>query len=329
MRQREVARVARLLVAVALVLPVLDAVRTALIAGAFLGEFLSAGAWRPLSFLTSEPVRAPIAISGASVDGYHRPNAARGPLVLVHGLAPDGKDDARLVEAATLLARTGFAVAVPTIPGLTRLRLRPEDRDPVVATIAARAAPTVIVGVSVGAGVAMLAAAEPAVRDRVRFVLSLGGYASAVNLVRYYVTGAYGDGLRRTHDPALVRMFVDANADVVDASARRVLDASNAAEAARRLAELSPGLARLLDALSPVRVLEAISADLVLVHGRDDVAVPYTESIALAARRPERTRLVLVGAVAHVEAAPVTAVASHARDLLALWSVVYALVSLA
>ena len=46
-------------------------------------------------------------------------------------------------EAAALLARAGFDVAVPTIPGLTRGRLRPDDVEPVVATLAARTAPTV------------------------------------------------------------------------------------------------------------------------------------------------------------------------------------------
>ncbi|MBI1734965.1 MAG: hypothetical protein HYR51_07305 [Candidatus Rokubacteria bacterium] len=333
MRQREVARVGRLLLALALVLPLLDAGRTLLVAGAFLGEFLTAGAWRPLSFLTDEPERSPMAVPGASVDRYVRPGATTHlPLVLVHGLAPEGKDDRRLAAAAALLARAGFDVAVPTVPGLTRLRLRPEDREPVIATIAARDQPTVVVGVSVGAGVAMLASADASVRERVRLVLSLGGYASAVELVRYYLTGEYGpDGARqrRVHDPALVRTFVEANADLIDASAQRVLAARDSTEVARRLADLSPALARMLDALSPVRVLDELRAELVLVHGREDIAVPYTESVALSQRRPHRSRLVLVGVVEHVEAARVTAAAWRVRDLLALWSVVYALVALA
>lgn len=304
-----------------------------LVAGAFLGEFLSAGGWRPLSLLTYPPDRTSLRVPGASVDRYLRPGGTnRRPLVLVHGLAPDGKDDPRLAEAAALLSRAGFDVAVPTIPGLTRLRLRPEDRDPVIATIAARNAPTVVIGVSVGAGVAMLAAADARVRDHVRLVLSLGGYGSAVELVRYYLTGEYGpEGARqrRVHDPALVRMFVDANGDLIDASAQRVLTARDSTDVARGLSSLSPELARMFDALSPVRVLNDLRGELVLVHGREDIAVPYTESVALRARRPERTRLVLVGVVEHVEAAPVTAAAWQVRDLLALWSVVYALVALA
>ena len=131
-------------------------------------------------------------------------------------ILPAGKDDPRVREAAALLSRAGFDVAVPTIPGLTRGRLGSEDVEPVVAALAARAEPSVVVAVSVGAGPALLAAADPRVRDRVRAVLSLGGYASASEVVRFWLTGAYGyDGLggRVAHDPELVRMFVRANGD--------------------------------------------------------------------------------------------------------------------
>ena len=58
--------------------------------------------------------------------------------MLVHGYSPEGKDDPRVRQAAALLARAGFDVAVPTIPGLTRGRLRPDDVEPVVATLTAR-----------------------------------------------------------------------------------------------------------------------------------------------------------------------------------------------
>lgn len=323
MRQPQVAPLPTLLLALVLVLPVLDAGRLSVLAAAFLAEFLGAGA--PLSRLTAAPRAAPLDVPGVTADRYG--SGGRTPLVLVHGLAPEGKDDPRLVAAARLLARLGFDVAVPTVPGLTRLRLRPADRDTVVATLGAQGAPSVMVGVSVGAGVALLAAADARVRDRVPLVVSLGGYASASSLARYYLTGEYaGPGIhgRRVHDPALVRLFLNANPDLLDPSAERVLRAASADEVARGLARLSPSLRTLLAALSPVEVLRDVSADLVLVHGRDDVAVPFTESLALARARPTRSRLVLVGVVQHVEPSGVPA-PGEARDLLALWSVVYAL----
>ena len=299
-----------------------------LVTGAFLVEFLTQAQVAPLSMLTSAPSREPFPVPGFAVDRY-RPAGLRGgrPLVLVHGFTPEGKDDPRLREAAGLLARAGFEVAVPTIPGLMRGRLRPEDVEPVVATLAAQREPTVVLAVSVGAGPALLAAADPRVQERVSAVVSLGGYASALEVLRFWLTGtyAYGDARGRVvHDPELVRSFVRANADMLDPSARAELEAADPERAARFLATLSPELQRYLAALSPLRVAQNIRARLVLVHGRTDRAVPYTESLRLAAARPERTTLALVGVMDHVEGGG-AARWRDARDFLTLWRVMYAL----
>ncbi|MEK7385554.1 MAG: alpha/beta fold hydrolase [candidate division NC10 bacterium] len=297
---------------------------------AFLAEFLSQGQYAPLSRLTSPPAREPFPVQGAAVDRYVPAGLGGGrPLVLVHGFTSEGKDDPRAREAAALLARAGFEVAVPTIPGLTRGRLRPEDVEPVVATLAARSGPTVVLGVSVGAGPALLAAADPRVRDRVSAVVSLGGYASALEVLRFWLTGAYAFGEVRgrvVHDPALVRMFVRANADMLTPAARAELEAADPERSARFLATLSPELRRYLDAFSPVSVARDIRARLILVHGRTDRAVPYTESLRLAAARPERTTVALVGVMDHVEGGG-AAGWQELHDFVALWRVVYALIS--
>jgi fermentation-respiration switch protein FrsA (DUF1100 family) len=179
----------------------------------------------------------------------------------------------------------------------------------------------------VGAGPALLAAADPRVRERVSAVLSLGGYASAVEVLRFWLTGAYAyEGVRGRveHDPELVRMFLRANADRLDPASRAALEAADREAAGRLLDAPPPDLRRYLDALSPIRVASGIGARLILVHGRADRAVPYTESLRLAAARPDRTTLVLVGLVEHVEGARVRGW-SDARDLFALWRVMYAL----
>lgn len=330
MRQSEVSRLGGFLLAFLLVLPVAHAGRAMVLAGAFLAEFLSGGSWRPLSWLSDEPRERPMAAAGVEADLYTTSVADPGAaMVLVHGLAPAGKDDPRLREAARLLARAGFDVAVPTIPGLTRARLRPEDREPVIRTLAARAEPTTVLGVSIGAGVAILAAADPEVQDRVSVVLSLGGYASAAELARFYLTGEYGYGLihgRVAHDPEQIRLVVEANPDLLDASARRLLSAPDPVAVSRSLSALSPKLRTLLDSLSPERVVHDVRARLILVHGRGDVAVPYTETLRLAAARPKDTRVLLVGVVGHVESAGGALAWSELRDALALWSVMYSLI---
>ncbi len=279
--------------------------------GAFLVEFLSDGRVPALTRATAEPSIRALSVPGVAADLYTGAECARDAtgrawrgracsLVLVHGLAPAGKNDPRLRRAARLLARAGFAVAVPTIDGLTRLRLGPEDVETVVATVAALPPPLTLVGISVGAGPALLAAADPRVRDRVALVLSLGGYASASELARYYVTG----------NPSGARLFAEANPELMDASARRALATGD-------LEGLSPDLRRRLDALSPERVVGRICARLLIVHGRDDPLVPFTESLRLAeAARARRPRVAIVGAIAHVEGG------AHRRagDFLALWA---------
>jgi pimeloyl-ACP methyl ester carboxylesterase len=323
-RQPEIVRLLALVVAALLVVPVARVARDLVLAAAFLVEFLSAGQSRPLSTVTLAPRREALTVPGVAVDRW----AAMGgvPLVLVHGYAPAGKDDPRVQQAAALLARIGFDVAVPTIPGLARGRLRPDDVQPVVATLAARDAPTVVVAVSVGAGPALVAAAHPLVRDRARVVLSLGGYASAAELLRYFLTGEYAwEGIRGrvVHAPEVVRTFIEANADLLDSSARDAL--ADPGRAATVLAAPPPPVRDLLDRLSPERVVRQVRARLLLVHGIDDPAIPYTESLRLAAARPERTRVVLVHLVGHVEPGRARTWLAAARDLGALLLVVYEL----
>ena len=131
------ARIALLLLALLLAAPALLGGCRLVAATLFLAEFLSGGGWPLLTAVTRPPVvRALPAAAGGRpvpVDLFIPRRLARPPgLVLVHGLAPAGKDDERLREAAALLARAGWAVAVPTVAGLTRLRLRPDDAEAVL-----------------------------------------------------------------------------------------------------------------------------------------------------------------------------------------------------
>jgi dipeptidyl aminopeptidase/acylaminoacyl peptidase len=291
----------------------------------------------------------PLALSPASV-------------VLVHGLAPRGQDDPKLQQAARLLARAGFWVAVPTVPGLTALRLRPGDAEPVVAAIRAigertRARSVAVIGVSVGAGPALLAAADPRVADQVSWVLSLGGYASTAELLRFFLTGHYRFGSvagKFAPNPDGVRLFLRANLDLIEDPGDRGriaawLDApgslppralSRGGAAVVALVEnrdparveplidtLPPALRRLIGALSPERVVAQLRGRLVLVHGRNDPLVPFTESLRLAetARRAGiPSRLVVVGVVAHVEAAEGRdSWWRRAADLTTLWGATF------
>jgi pimeloyl-ACP methyl ester carboxylesterase len=304
--------------------PVVLAARALVLSAAFLTEFLTDGHVPALTALTPPPFAE---ARDAQTDRYRpRGLAAGAPLVLVHGLTPEGKDDPRLQRAARLLARAGFDVIVPTIPGLTRGRLRPDDARPVIAALASRAEPARLVSVSVGAAPAFLAAADPAVAARVHVLLALGAHASALELIRFHLTGEYAWGPvrgRAARDPELTRALIEANAELADPTLRAALATGDPGRVDAAIGTLPASTRRLMAALSPEQTVASVRAPIVLVHGRTDRAVPYSESLRLAAARPAHTRVVLVGAIEHVEGA--AGGLAGIADLVRLLGVVYGL----
>lgn len=324
----------------------------------FLAEFLTDGSFTWMSARTHEPTRQLLTLpTGDRADLWQlRGRHALPGMILVHGLTPNGKDDPRLAWTAALLARAGFAVLVPDLPAMRAQRLRPDDASVVAAAIAQLTARSttgsdriVVVGISVGVAPAMGALAGPAVSAHVPLLVSLGGYAEARELIRYFTTGTYAfDRIsgRVRADPELARTFFTANLDLVGPSDRpavrawlaggpmpttaepetrallAVLVNQDPAQADTLFAALPADTRALLDALSPARQVRRFPGRVLLVHGREDPAVPFTESLRLAAAGdPQRTRLVLVNLVGHVEG--LTPAWQRAWDFARLWSATY------
>ena len=122
-----------------------------------------------------------------------RPHAG---LLITHGVLETGKDDPRLVALANELAACGFAVLVPELDGLKSLRLEMEESDDIVAAFRFLLSMDEVddtrsglFGISFAAGPVLKAAVDPSIRERVKFVVSFGGYYDTVNVVRYLTTG--------------------------------------------------------------------------------------------------------------------------------------------
>lgn len=132
----------------------------------------------------------------------YRPKRPSGVVLLVPGLHYAGPADPRLDRFARILARAGYLVCAPFLPGFTALRLEPSLIDDTLAVFDAldhRAGRPPgkpgIFSISFGSLPALRVAGARA--DRVGSVLVFGGYARWKAALRFSITG--GDGV--PHDP--------------------------------------------------------------------------------------------------------------------------------
>lgn len=315
-----------------------------------------AAGWAPseLKRVSAAPERRDVAWRIDGRDGvgdlYRPADGALARMVLVPGLTEQGRDDPRMTALAQTLARMRFAVLVPDIANLRRLRVGPEDSraiaDAAVALTGMPAggapSPVGLAAVSYAVGPALIGALEADAARHVGFLVAIGGYYDMTAVVTYLTTDRFretpGDPWRtgRPHGLAKWR-FVAVNADQLDDPADR---AAFAVIARRRIADpsaeigdlatglgpdgqallallenrdpdpvpdliadLPPTLRDAFAALSPSQYdLSGLAARLILIHGRDDPAVPYTESIDLAAAMPPgKADLFLLDGLDHVD----------------------------
>lgn len=304
---------------------------------------------------TSSPTRLAVSYQ---VDGrrYHgdlyRPGVpAEASVLVLPGGAQKGRDDPRLVAFAATMARARFTVLVPDLSGLRELRVSPaniKETADAFAWLAARPDLTPggragIIAFSYASGPAFLAALEPDIRDRVRFIVAVGGYYDLAGVINYFTTGYYcreGSLLYRQPNDYGKWLFVLSNIErVYDISDRQTLSSM----ARRRLDNPEASIDDLAEGLGPEgtviydlvtnhdpaktpallkrlpdsirkdiaslnladKPLHQIRARVLLVHGKDDDIIPFTESIALShALPPEKVRLFIAGGLYHVDLQP-------------------------
>ena len=150
-----------------------------------------------------------------AADLYLPGEPSRATVLLIPGAAEEGKDDPRLVAFATTLARARFIVLVPDFPSLRELRVNSgnigEVSDVFSWLIAHRVlAPRQRAGIiafSYAVGPVVLAAMHPSIRDRVRFILAVGGYYNLPQVLTFFTTGYF----QKTAAGATVRRTLTAN----------------------------------------------------------------------------------------------------------------------
>jgi pimeloyl-ACP methyl ester carboxylesterase len=125
--------------------------------------------------------------------------------VFLNGATELGRAHPDVQRLARGLARAGYLTLVPDLPGLIRGELgdRTVDRAVELAVATADRPDTTgrvaLFGVSLGATIALLAAAEPALEGRTSVVVGIAPYTDLVNVIRLATTGYARQGDRDVH----------------------------------------------------------------------------------------------------------------------------------
>jgi dienelactone hydrolase len=129
--------------------------------------------------------------------------------VFVNGATRAGRFNPKVVRLGEGLARAGYLVATPDLPGLRLGQVTPRTTDALIRVVRAVAqrrdvadGQVSLYGVSVGATLALLAAESPVLARRVRAVGGEAPWTSLEKMIRLATTGLYGDRPYRT-DPYL------------------------------------------------------------------------------------------------------------------------------
>jgi acetyl esterase/lipase len=168
-----------------------------------------------------------------------------------------------------------------------------------------------IFGASAGAGIALVSASDPRISQDVDFFASLGTYYDLVDLISAITTDTiqykghtepwdpwltsvrvlYNSIISYLPDPRdrdiLTRIFVDEDASArlavgrLSPRARDIFEAFEARDPERILAfwgDVSPQDVATLRKVSPSSSVQALDADLFIMHDRSDPFIPYVES---------------------------------------------------
>lgn len=158
----------------------------------------------------------------------------RAALVAVPGAVPLAGNDPRIVAFANTLARAGFAVLVPDMPGFRELRVRPSDAIEIAdafsyLTSRPELAPHGRAGMfafSYAVGPTVLAALQEDIHDEVRFIVGLGGYHDLPRAMRFFTTGWFEHAEAWQHlapDDTGKLVLVTASLDYLVAASDRTL----------------------------------------------------------------------------------------------------------
>jgi hypothetical protein len=249
----------------------------------------------PLALVTREPWRSEHAFSYAAGDVeavvFHPSGGGNhGAVILLLGAGDLPRSDLA-VHFAEALARLGVVVMLPQSTGLAAERLTFAEIDALRQSFVLLAGqPDVdplrvgFVGLSAAGGLSIVAAGQPDLRERVRFVNSFGSYYDAsVLLLDVASRSMEVDGREVPWQPEVRTQEVVAIslADVDAPEVHELLAGTSRVRGRALVSGLPHETRQRLQEISPATYLGDVKAHVYLMHDVDDSFIPFTESRAM------------------------------------------------
>lgn len=283
-------------------------------------------------------------LEGGNADLYLPPGPPSPGIVLALGALREGRRYPLLESTARAIAAVGFAVLVPELGRLRSLILGMDAVEDLVHAAEAlpteagvAEAPVGLIGFSLGGSLALVAAADASLRDRVACVAAMGSYFRLNDMLDAAVDGFRGPGGEQmslaapsayTVAASLIDRLPDVDREVlartIDAERDSPLEALSRVEPSsvggearlvlqllrnrdrdtrRVLIESISGLALEMRALSPEGAIGGIGAPTWILHDERDQYVPFGQFRALreAARGRADFRFLAIRLLEHTE----------------------------
>jgi hypothetical protein len=229
------------------------------------------------------------------------PRGGDGPVVVYANAAtPNGIAEPAVGRFLGGLASAGFVAIAPELPDVRRGEVTPETVEALVGVASASGPHVALIGASTGAGLVILAAADPRIAERVTSVVSIAPFASLREVLRIGTTGHY----RREPFAAAPLVGVAAARSLAasaptDVAVPALLENRDPARFDHLYAALALSTRALMEELSPLTRVADLLAPLEILSSPDDPFFPMDESLALAAAG-RNVRLTVTLALEHV-----------------------------
>jgi hypothetical protein len=257
---------------------------------------------KPLRWISAPPIHEKLELEsngGRIVADLFLPGATLGTirersrpaLILAMGIKTKEEDKPVLLRFAETMSRLGFAVLWPRREELERGVSLPEAPDTFVAGFRHLEGVDIIdrdrismIGFSVGASIALVAAQDPAIADKLHALVFFGGY---YDLADYFVSLATrtaaldGEVMPWDASDAAINHTIEILQEKDADTLLTVFNAPTREEAERRLRSVPIEERHGLSGMDPSGNMPRFQARIFILHDKADRYVPYVQSIKL------------------------------------------------